>query len=218
MTKGELLEQIAAEVRPCTNCGLYQGTKHAVPGAGNPEAEVMFIGEGPGFNEDRQGLPFVGPAGTFLNELLREAGLTRAEVFITNVVKHRPPENRDPLPEEIAACSGYLTRQIAAIDPKVIVTLGRYSMARFFPDAKISRIHGQYKVVDGRVVVPMYHPAAALRTDAVKRAAFEDFRTALPAAIALARQLAAQGKLGNATQSAKPAKEDDQPPQQLSLF
>ncbi len=218
MSAEEILEQIAAEVRVCTRCDLYKGTRNAVPGAGNPHAEVMLIGEGPGLNEDRQGLPFVGPAGVFLNELLHEAGLDRAQVFITNVVKHRPPDNRDPLPEEIAACSGYLTRQIAAIDPKVIVTLGRYSMARFFPDAKISRIHGQYKVVDGRVVVPMYHPAAALRTDAVRRAAIEDFKTALPAAIALARQLAAQGKLGNTAQSQEAAKEDDQPPQQLSLF
>jgi DNA polymerase len=176
----------------------------------------MLIGEAPGFNEDRLGRPFVGPAGGFLNELLEIAGLRRPDVFIANVVKHRPPDNRDPLPEEIAACSDYLTRQIAAIDPKVIVTLGRYSMARFFPGATISKIHGQYKVVDGRVVVAMYHPAAALHQQTLRQTLIDDFHTAIPSALAHARQLAAQGKLGNA---AKADKEDDgKPPEQLSLF
>src|SRR5512146_2105879 len=143
MTTEEVLEQVAAEVRVCTKCDLYKGTKHGVPGEGHPHAEVMFIGEAPGGREDALGRPFVGPAGQFLNELLAAAGLDRSTAVITNVVKHRPPDNRDPLPEEIKACSGYLDRQIAAINPKVIVTLGRYSMARFFPDAKISRLHGQ---------------------------------------------------------------------------
>jgi uracil-DNA glycosylase family 4 len=220
MSAEETLEQIAAQVRACTRCNLYKGTKNGVPGAGNPRADVMLIGEGPGFHEDRQGLPFVGPAGVFLNELLQVAGLKREDVFITNVVKHRPPDNRDPLPEEIAACADYLTRQIAAIDPKVIVTLGRYSMARFFPDGKISKIHGQSKVVDGRVVVTMYHPAAALRTDAVRHAALEDFKTAVPAALELARRLAAEGKVGNAAKQQQEAGDEraGEPPQQLSLF
>ncbi len=217
MSAEETLEQIAARVRVCTACNLYKGTKNAVPGAGNPHAEVMLIGEAPGQQEDRQGLPFVGPAGGFLNELLQAAGLTRSEVFIANVVKHRPPENRDPLPEEIAACAGYLTEQIAAIDPKVIVTLGRYSMARFFPDGKISKIHGQIKVVDGRVVVAMYHPAAALHQQALRQTVLDDFRTAVPGALKLARQLAAEGKLGG-SQSAQDQQEEGEPPQQLSLF
>lgn len=215
MSAEALLEQIAVQVRDCTKCDLYKGTKHGVPGEGSAHAEVMLIGEAPGFNEDRQGRPFVGPAGGFLNELLEVAGLQRPDVFIANVVKHRPPENRDPLPEEIAACAEYLTHQIAAINPKVIVTLGRYSMARFFPDARIGKIHGQYKVVDGRVVVAMYHPAAALHQQTLRQTLVDDFRTAVPAALATARTLAAAGKLG------KPAKGDqaeDEPPQQLSLF
>jgi DNA polymerase len=216
-----VLEQVAAEVRACTNCVLHVGTKNGVPGEGNPQAEVMLIGEGPGFNEDRLGRPFVGQAGGFLNELLEAAGLKRDEVFITNVVKHRPPENRDPLPEEIKACSDYLTRQIAAINPKVIVTLGRFSMARFIQGASISKIHGQYKVLDRRVVVTMYHPAAALHQQTLRTVALEDFRTAVPAALKLARELAAQGKVGNAPagQDDTPDKPDEPPaPQQLSLF
>jgi DNA polymerase len=216
MTAEELLDQVAAQVRVCTKCDLYKGTKNSVPGEGSPHAEVMLIGEAPGFNEDRLGRPFVGPAGGFLDELLGIAGLKRPDVFIANVVKHRPPDNRDPLPEEIAACADYLTHQIAAIDPKVIVTLGRYSMARFFPGATISKIHGQFKQVDNRIVVAMYHPAAALHQQSLRQTLVDDFRTAVPAALAHARQLAAQGKLGNA---AKPDKQDeDKPPEQLSLF
>src|SRR5215470_811770 len=121
MTAAETLARIAAEVRTCTKCALHVGTRNGVPGEGSPQAEVFFVGEGPGYHEDRQGLPFVRPAGQFLNELLASVGLDRSSVFITNVVKHRPPDNRDPLPEEIAACADYLTRQIAALNPKVIV-------------------------------------------------------------------------------------------------
>ena len=131
MTAEEALTCIGAEVQACKKCDLYIGTRNGVPGEGSSHAEVMFIGEGPGYHEDRQGRPFVGPAGQFLNELLASIGLDRSSVYITNVVKHRPPDNRDPLPEEITACSDYLSRQIEAIQPKVIVTLGRYSMARF---------------------------------------------------------------------------------------
>jgi DNA polymerase len=217
MSAEEVLAQVAAEVRSCTRCELYKGTKNGVPGAGNAHAEVMLIGEGPGYNEDRQGLPFVGPAGSFLDELLAAAGLRREDVFIANVVKHRPPDNRDPVPEEIAACAGYLTRQIAAIDPKVIVTLGRYSMSRFIPDGKISRIHGQSRVVDGRVVVTMYHPAAALHQQALRQTVVDDFRAAVPAALELAQKLAAEGKLGNAAAGGK-GEDEEKPPEQLSLF
>jgi DNA polymerase len=135
----------------------------------------MLIGEGPGFHEDQQGLPFVGAAGKFLEELLSQASLTREEVFITNVVKCRPPGNRDPLPDEMAACSAYLERQINAIDPTVIVTLGRFSMSRWFPGERISRIHGQPKRVGARTVVPMYHPAAALHQSSLKAVILEDF-------------------------------------------
>ena len=213
MAAAEILEAIAAQVRVCTKCPLYLGTKNGVPGEGSPDAEVMFIGEGPGYHEDRQGRPFVGPAGAFLNELLASIGLDRSSVFITNVVKHRTPENRDPLPEEIDACADYLRRQIEAINPKVIVTLGRYSMAIFFPTAKISQIHGQAKVVGGRIIVAMYHPAAALHQQTLRQTVVEDFKRAIPAALSEARRLAAEGKLGH------PEKKDDEPPpQQLTLF
>jgi DNA polymerase len=215
MAAQDILEQVAAEVRVCTKCDLYRGTKNGVPGEGSPQAEVMFIGEGPGFHEDRQGRPFIGPAGAFLNELLASVGLDRSTAFITNVVKHRPPENRDPLPEEIAACGGYLDRQIAAINPKVIVTLGRFSMAKFFPTAKISQIHGQAKVIGGRIVVAMYHPAAALHQAALKQTVVDDFKRAIPAALAEARRLTAAGKLGGASE---PKQDDEKPPEQLSLF
>jgi uracil-DNA glycosylase len=214
MTAEELLQTVAQEVVSCQRCPLYQNTVHGVPGEGSPHAEVMFIGEGPGYHEDRQGRPFVGPAGSFLNELLASVGLDRQTVFITNVVKHRPPENRDPLPEEIAACSDYLTRQIEAINPRVIVTLGRFSMARFFPTARIGQIHGQAKVVDGRLIVCMYHPAAALHRAELKQTVIDDFKRAIPAALAESKRLAAAGKLG-----ADPKKDDDAPPpEQLTLF
>src|SRR5436309_15049000 len=150
------------EVRSCPRCRLSATRTRAVPGEGPIGAEIMLIGEGPGFNEDRQGRPFVGAAGKFLEELLALAGLRRGDVFIAKVVKHRPPNNRDPEPDEIAACAGYLERQIAAINPRVIVTLGRFSMSKWFQGEKISRIHGQPKQVGGRLIVPMMHPAAAL--------------------------------------------------------
>ncbi len=170
-----LLEGVAAEVRVCPLCELCRSRTHAVPGEGPSKARVMLIGEGPGWHEDQQGRPFVGNSGKFLNELLGAAGLSREDVFITNVVKCRPPGNRDPLPDEIAACSGYLDRQIDAIDPDVIVTLGRFSMSRWFPGERISRIHGQPKQEGRRLIVPMYHPAAALHQGALRGAITDDF-------------------------------------------
>jgi DNA polymerase len=155
----------------------------AVPGEGPAHADIMFIGEGPGFHENQQGRPFVGAAGQFLDELLNLIGLKREQVFICNVVKCRPPGNRDPLPEEIEACKPYLDRQIALIQPKVIVTLGRYSMARVFPNEKISAIHGKPKKVDGIVYVPMFHPAAALHQPSLRRTVEDDFKQ-LPAILA----------------------------------
>ena len=166
---------MATEVASCTNCKLHQGRKLAVPGEGPPDAELMFIGEGPGFHENEQGRPFVGAAGNFLEELLGAIGLSREEVFITNIVKCRPPGNRDPQPEEIEACESYLERQILSIDPKVIVTLGRFSMARFFPNTRISNIHGQAKQIGNRLVVPMYHPAAALHQPSLRKTIHADF-------------------------------------------
>ncbi len=200
---------IANEVRSCRRCELSGTRKNAVPGEGPASAEVMFIGEGPGFHEDQQGRPFVGPAGEFLNQLLTSAGLNRNDVFIANVVKCRPPGNRDPLPEEISACSGYLDRQIEAINPKVIVTLGRYSMARYFPRDKISAIHGRARRLDGRVVVAMYHPAAALHQPALREAIEDDFRR-LPQILADA--------LKQAELARKTSKPEDDGAEQLSLF
>jgi uracil-DNA glycosylase family 4 len=171
----ESLKIIAHEVRNCLKCDLSATRTVAVPGSGSATAEIMFVGEGPGWHEDQQGLPFVGNAGKYLDFLLSRAGLERSDVFITNVVKCRPPGNRDPLPDEIAACSEYLDRQLATIDPLLVVTLGRFSMARWFPGAKISRIHGQEKQFDRLTVVPMYHPAAALRASAVKLELEADF-------------------------------------------
>ncbi len=170
------LHAVASEVKVCTKCELARSRTLAVPGEGNPHARAMFIGEGPGWHEDQQGRPFVGNAGKFLNELLELGGLKRDDVFITNVVKCRPPGNRDPMPDEMAACAPYLERQIAAINPDVIVTLGRFSMSRWFPGERISKIHGQAKRVEGRIVVPMYHPAAALHQAALRGAIEEDFK------------------------------------------
>jgi uracil-DNA glycosylase family 4 len=204
----EELEQIAAEVSVCPKCNLCRTRTKAVPGEGNPEAAIMLIGEGPGYHEDKQGRPFVGAAGQFLDELLQHAGVKRSDVFITNVVKCRPPDNRDPLPEEIAACADYLERQIAAINPTVIVTLGRYSMQKFFPGASISGIHGKARKINGRVVIPMFHPAAGLHKKEMRPAIIEDFKKVAVALTEAQRQAAPE----------KPKPEDDDQPQQLSLF
>jgi uracil-DNA glycosylase len=171
-----LLDDVAARVRGCFSCALSKTRTQAVPGEGDPNAQVMFIGEAPGFNEDQQGRPFVGQAGKLLDDLLAQAGLSRSTVFIANVLKCRPPNNRDPLPDEIEACSSHLQAQIEAIDPKVIVTLGRYSLQRFLPGAAISRVHGQRFMKDDRTVVPMYHPAAALHQGSLRAVIEEDFR------------------------------------------
>jgi DNA polymerase len=156
------LEAMYKEIRICPKCRLAESRTNAVPGEGPENARLMFIGEGPGFHEDRQGRPFVGAAGQFLNELLESIGLKRKEVYITNVVKCRPPGNRDPQPDEIAACRPYLDGQIELIRPRLIVTLGRHSMERYFPGASISKIHGQPKRVGNVIYFPMFHPAAAL--------------------------------------------------------
>jgi uracil-DNA glycosylase family 4 len=174
------LEAIAAEVRVCTNCRLHETRSRAVPGEGDSETEVVFVGEGPGFNEDRDGRPFIGRAGDLLVKLLATIGWRREDVYITNVVKCRPPDNRDPLPDEIATCAPYLRRQLEVLDPAVIVTLGRFSMGTFMPGARISQAHGTTRSVDpatgagSAVVFAMYHPAAALRTPAIERESYAD--------------------------------------------
>ncbi|MDP2350145.1 MAG: uracil-DNA glycosylase, partial [Chloroflexota bacterium] len=174
------LEQIADEVRACTGCRLHEGRTRAVPGEGDPDTEVVFVGEGPGMNEDREGRPFVGRAGGLLVRLLGSIGWQRQDVFITNVVKCRPPDNRDPQPDEIAACAPHLRRQLEVLDPAVVVTHGRYSMGTVMPGARIGQVHGTTQPVDpetgarNALVFAMYHPAAALRAAAVERESFAD--------------------------------------------
>ena len=204
------LEVIAAEVTSCTRCRLHAGRTKSVPGEGHPDTEVVFVGEGPGMNEDRAGRPFVGRAGDLLVRMLGTVGWQRDEVFITNVVKCRPPDNRDPEPDEIEACLPYLQRQLAVIDPPLIVTLGRHSMARFIPDSKISQIHGTSHPVDpatgasSATVYAMYHPAAALRSSDVERQSFED-AAGIPAALleARARRTGPIGEVGPANGAAR---------------
>ena len=156
------LQELAGRVHVCTDCSLSEGRTLAVPGEGPEQADLMFIGEGPGYHEDQQGRPFVGPAGQFLEQLLASIGMSRDQVFIANMIKCRPPNNRDPLPGEVTACSKYLDRQIQLVAPKVIVTLGRHSLVKFLPGATISKAHGKAVRKDGFILYPIYHPAAAL--------------------------------------------------------
>jgi uracil-DNA glycosylase family 4 len=169
------LEEIAAQVKKCTRCRLSQKRIQAVPGEGSAQAQIMFIGEGPGANEDRTGVPFCGAAGKLLDELLASIGIKREEVFIGNMVKCRPPGNRDPQEDEITACAPYLEEQLAVIQPKVVITLGRFSMAKFLPDARISQVHGKKYQVNNLTIIPMYHPAAGLYRGEVKQELFIDF-------------------------------------------
>jgi DNA polymerase len=181
------LEELHQRIASCPDCDLCRTRTHAVPGEGPPNAEVLFVGEAPGFYEDQQARPFVGPAGRFLDELIASIGLRRDQVFITNVVKCRPPNNRDPLPGEIDACRKHLQRQIELIQPKIIVSLGRYSLAWFSPRDAISKVHGQAKVKDGVYFIPMYHPAAALHAGNMRKVIEEDFRK-IPAVLERARE------------------------------
>jgi uracil-DNA glycosylase family 4 len=205
MNPEQELQTVADEVVVCKKCQLHRSRKNAVPGEGPADAELLFIGEGPGFHENEQGRPFVGAAGRFLEDLLSSIGLKREQVFICNVVKCRPPGNRDPQRDEIQACSEYLERQICAINPKVIITLGRFSMARYIPKARISAIHGQPRIVDGRLILPMYHPAAALHQPSLRRVVEEDFAR-LPELIALDQK------------TLLPEEEPPVDPEQLNLF
>ncbi len=203
------LDEISQLVARCTDCDLSRGRTNAVPGEGAPDAELMFIGEGPGVQEDRQGRPFVGPAGQFLEELLGSIGLRRNQVYIANMVKCRPPQNRDPLPAEISACGKYLERQIELIDPALIVTLGRFSLARFFPGESISRARGRLRERNGRRIYPIMHPAAALYRQEMRSSIMEDFQR-IPGILAAARQ--------QPVETVGPDVEDTTPPEQLSLF
>jgi uracil-DNA glycosylase family 4 len=195
------LKKLAKQIVVCTKCELHRSRKNAVPGEGPMHAEIMFIGEGPGAREDEQGRPFVGASGKFLDQLLEQAGVTRADVWITNVVKCRPPGNRDPLPDEIEICtSNYLRHQIELVSPSIVVTLGRFSMGLFFKGAKITQIHGQMRKVDDRFVIAMYHPAAALHQLSLKSTIMADFAK-LPELLKEAR-----AELGKSTTKGKAPK------------
>jgi uracil-DNA glycosylase len=213
------LAAVAAEVQVCTLCPLSRGRILTVPGEGNPISDVLLVGEGPGQREDATGRPFVGPAGQLLEELLRSIGWQRSDVFITNVVKCRPPGNRDPEPAEIDACAPYLDRQERALEPVLVVTLGRHSLQRYLPGARISEVHGRLRRSGGRFVLPMYHPAAALRSTGLRETLASDFR-GLPAALVAAREALEAERLdgsseGPAETAALVREPDDQ---QMTLF
>lgn len=212
MSTEQSLAGIASEISVCTRCALHTSRKHPVAGEGPADARVMFIGEMPGFYENEQGRPFVGASGQFLSQLLAQAELRRSEVWIGNIVKCRPPGNRDPLPEELTVCGEFLERQIEAIDPDVIITLGRYSMGRFLPGARIGSVHGQLRKVGSRYVIPMYHPADTLKQSALKATILADF-VKLPELLKEAR--AALGKIA-AQRKAQERRTDNL--KQLSLF
>lgn len=214
MSAAETLDRIAREASICVKCALHESRRKAVTGEGPADAEIMFIGEGPGFHENEQGRPFVGASGKFLEQLLAQAGLERSDVFIANVVKCRPPGNRDPEPGELAACSGYLNAQIGAINPSIIVTLGRISMSAYFPGVKITSVHGQMQKVGERFIIPMYHPAAALHQPALRPAMLTDFAR-LPDQLNEARAALGRRVIERKTIAARQKPET---PRQLSLF
>ncbi|MDD3190566.1 MAG: uracil-DNA glycosylase [Candidatus Pacebacteria bacterium] len=180
------LVKINEEVKNCQKCPLCETRTNTVPGCGNSRAEIVFIGEGPGKNEDLQGRPFIGAAGKVLDGLLESINLKREDVFITNVVKCRPPLNRDPLPEEVAACRDFLARQVAIIKPQIIVLLGRHAMDRFLPGLKISEDHGKPKLRDGQTYFPIYHPAATIYQRRLLQTLEVDFKK-IPKIIKLAK-------------------------------
>ncbi len=195
------LTELAEEIRRCQKCEIAKSRTKAVPGEGAENADIMFIGEAPGWHEDQQGRPFVGPAGQFLEKLLSSIGLKREQVFIANVIKTRPPGNREPLPLEIQNCRDWLERQIEIIHPRMIVTLGRYSMAGFFPDKTISKVHGTAQKRDGIIYYFMYHPAAALHQQSLRQAIEADML-----------------KIPELLAEAKEVKEAKPEPRQLNMF
>ncbi len=203
------LHEVAQLVQQCTDCPLSQTRTNAVPGEGPDDADLMFIGEGPGFHEDRQGHPFVGPAGQFLDGLLASIGTNRRQVFIANMIKCRPPENRDPMPHEISACQKYLERQIELVNPRLIVTLGRFSLGYFFPGESISRARGKVREKNGRRVYPVMHPAAGLRRQELRASIIQDFQ-AIPSLL--------EESLHSTQVHAETEQRDTYSPEQLNLF
>lgn len=219
--RGAALEAIAAEIRVCTRCRLHERRAHAVPGEGSADTEVVFVGEGPGRDENQAGRPFVGASGKFLTELIESVGWRRGDVFITNVVKCWPPGNRDPQPDEIAACAPFLHRQLEVLDPAVVVTAGKHSLGVFMPGERISRVHGTTRPADpatgarDALVFAMYHPAFALY-DGSNRATLESDMRGLPSALQAARTRRAEGRVDPS--STLPAVESEPETDQLTLF
>ena len=211
------LVEIAELVRSCTDCPLSEGRTKAVPGEGASDARVIFIGEAPGYQEDQHGRPFVGPAGRFLDELLASIGLKREDVFIANMIKCRPPNNRDPLPTEVAACTKYLDRQIELLQPDLIVTLGRYAMGKYFPKESISRIRGKVRTKDGQRILPLLHPAAALHQGNLRQSIEQDFRV-IPQALEEAKQSPPNPTQLEANPGQPEATPATPPDRQLSMF
>ena len=199
--KASALAELHNEIANCQQCDLAKHRTRVVPGEGAEDASIVFIGEAPGWHEDQQGRPFVGAAGKFLDELLASIGLKREEVYICNVIKCKPPENRDPLPMEIKACQPWLERQLELLHPQLIVTLGRYSMARFFPGESISKIHGKSRRQGDTIYYAMYHPAAALHQQSLRQAIQADM-SKIPSLLASAQEIPETGER----------------PQQLSMF
>lgn len=173
------LKAVGSRIRNCARCKLHRERTRAVPGTGPADADIVFIGEGPGAQEDEEGLPFVGRSGRYLDQLLESIGLDREKVFITNVVKCRPPANRDPHVAEVEACTPYLDQQLALIQPRLIVTLGRFAMEHFFSDGRISEVHGQPRRIENAIYLPLYHPAAALYRGSLRDVVEQDFRRIL---------------------------------------
>lgn len=218
MEAAEILNEISQQVKDCTKCTLSLSRKNGVPGEGPATSEVMLIGEGPGFYENEQGRPFVGSAGKFLDELLERGGLKRSDVFITNVVKCRPPGNRDPLPEELATCNDFLEVQINTINPLIIVTLGRFSMARFIPNVRISDVHGKPRWIGERLIIPMYHPAAALHQPALRATVERDFGQIAQLIMQARKKKGIQEQQATLTAEEVKANQQDEKPTQMSLF
>ena len=196
------LSELYHEIESCHACEELAETRtKVVPGEGAENAQIVFIGEAPGYHEDQQGRPFVGQAGKFLDYLINSISLTRNDVYICNVIKCRPPDNRDPLPDEINNCQKWLDLQLALIAPKIVVTLGRYSLAKFFPGESISKVHGRERKKDKIIYYPMYHPAAALHQQSLRQTIEADMQR-IPAILAQAGDI----------------KEEEAKPEQLSMF
>ena len=198
-------DDLLRNIKSCTLCPLSEKRSNAVPGEGSPDADIVFIGEGPGFYEDRDARPFVGPSGQLLDQMLASIGLSRQDVYITNMVKCRPPNNRDPQPAEIAACRPYLNSQLELISPKVVVTLGRHSFAKFFPGESISRARGEPRRWRNLMIYPMYHPAAALHNPRLRPVIESDFKHLPPL-------------IESVEQTSKKEAAETSPTRQLNLF